>query len=391
MKKSAFLLPLFAMSLALAGCAASPVIWPDTTAFQWHWYTHKAIGSPEEAIGTLKNMQSDFVGDEQRPITLLDVDAYGLRAAAQWTETSTQAHKVQQQGGAFIGWNYVPYSGTSTQYTTSQQGKVDTLIIPFNEIEGMRILNGLNLPSYKWVLAVGLAGNRQVIVRFQDEYSTRKFADAVATMAEAQGRPLKPRYGFQCNSLTPQQKAAVGLRENDGAALVVAIERGSPADRCGLQVLDVLIRVDGRSYADPDAITEKLSGTTATTVTVLRRVTPHKGKKQVVEEKEIRLSANKSEPAAKDESGGVGISVRLKDDVVTITAAHDGFPAQRAGIHAGDQILKIDDLPTRGLAPQEVASLVAGRPGTRVTLTIMRQGFEAPREFTLTRTLIRGK
>lgn len=91
-----------------------------------------------------------------------------------------------------------------------------------------------------------------------------------------------------------------------------------------------------------------------------------------------------------EEHGGIGIRFSVNEDhtVFTVMEALDGTPAQKAGILAGDQVIRIDDLPTKGMTAKEFAGIVRGKPGTRVTLLVRRAGFEAPREFTMPRALL---
>lgn len=93
----------------------------------------------------------------------------------------------------------------------------------------------------------------------------------------------------------------------------------------------------------------------------------------------------------KGEFGGLGIEISLRDDILTIIAPLEDTPADRAGLQAGDQIFKIEDSLTKGLGLDEAVNLMRGAPGTEITITIMRAGFAAPREFRLTREIIKIK
>lgn len=67
---------------------------------------------------------------------------------------------------------------------------------------------------------------------------------------------------------------------------------------------------------------------------------------------------------------GIGAEIQMKKDRVIIVAPMDGSPAQKAGIRAGDIIVKVDNKNTNGLSLQEVVSKIMGPAGTRVTLTL---------------------
>jgi carboxyl-terminal processing protease len=89
--------------------------------------------------------------------------------------------------------------------------------------------------------------------------------------------------------------------------------------------------------------------------------------------------------------GGLGIEISMKDGILIVISPIEDTPAQRAGIKAGDQILKIDDRFTKDLAITESVKRMRGAKGSKVVLTIMRDGFERPKEFTLIRDIIQVK
>jgi carboxyl-terminal processing protease len=89
--------------------------------------------------------------------------------------------------------------------------------------------------------------------------------------------------------------------------------------------------------------------------------------------------------------GGVGIEITIKDDRLTVIAPIEETPAFRAGIKANDHIWKIDDKPTRDLKINEAVNLMRGEKGTRVTLTIIREGVNKPLVFPLVRDIIQTK
>ena len=89
------------------------------------------------------------------------------------------------------------------------------------------------------------------------------------------------------------------------------------------------------------------------------------------------------------EFGGLGLEIAKKNDIITVVAPIDDTPAQRAGIKSGDQILKIDDETTRSMEVARASQKMRGPAGKKVMLTIMREGFAAPREFAIMRDHIR--
>ncbi len=89
--------------------------------------------------------------------------------------------------------------------------------------------------------------------------------------------------------------------------------------------------------------------------------------------------------------GGLGIEISIKDGLLTVISPIEDTPAFKAGIKAGDQILKIDDRFTKDLSVMDAVKRMRGLKGTKVILTIMREGFEKPKEFSLIRDIIQVK
>ncbi len=93
----------------------------------------------------------------------------------------------------------------------------------------------------------------------------------------------------------------------------------------------------------------------------------------------------------KGEFGGLGISIGMKDGALTVIAPLDGTPAYKAGVKAGDIILKIDDKATIGMNIDESVKLMRGKPGTPVTLTIIRKNELKPLKIKIVRDIIKIK
>jgi len=74
--------------------------------------------------------------------------------------------------------------------------------------------------------------------------------------------------------------------------------------------------------------------------------------------------------------GGVGIELGMQDDHLTVVAPIRGTPAERAGVQAGDRITTIDGRSTKGMSINEAVKLIRGKPGTKVTLGLERNGKE---------------
>src|SRR5947208_16862877 len=87
--------------------------------------------------------------------------------------------------------------------------------------------------------------------------------------------------------------------------------------------------------------------------------------------------------------GGLGIEITLRDDVLTVVAPIEGTPAHRAGLQAGDRIVKIDGLSTKDMQLPDAVKRMRGKPGTKVTIAIVREGWTEPKDFDITREQIR--
>jgi carboxyl-terminal processing protease len=85
---------------------------------------------------------------------------------------------------------------------------------------------------------------------------------------------------------------------------------------------------------------------------------------------------------------GVGIEITIRDNVLTVVSPIEGTPAFEAGIKAGDQIIKIDDKPTKDFSIMEAVKAIRGPKGSKVKLTIRRDDEEKPIEFIIARDAI---
>jgi len=85
---------------------------------------------------------------------------------------------------------------------------------------------------------------------------------------------------------------------------------------------------------------------------------------------------------------GLGIEITIKDGILTVVSPIEDTPAFKAGILAGDQIIKIDGDSTKNFTLMDSVKRLRGPRGSKVTITIMREGFTKPKEFTLLRDVI---
>ena len=89
--------------------------------------------------------------------------------------------------------------------------------------------------------------------------------------------------------------------------------------------------------------------------------------------------------------GGLGIEVGMEDGFVKVIAPIDDTPAQRAGIKAGDLVIRLDDTPVKGMTLNDAVKIMRGKPGTSIELTIVREGLDKPLQIKITRDIIKVK
>src|ERR1043165_5264195 len=87
--------------------------------------------------------------------------------------------------------------------------------------------------------------------------------------------------------------------------------------------------------------------------------------------------------------GGLGIEITLRDDILTVVSPIDATPAHKAGILAGDRIVKIDGLSTKDMQLSDAVKRMRGKPGTKVTVSIVREGWTEPKDYDIVREQIR--
>ena len=89
--------------------------------------------------------------------------------------------------------------------------------------------------------------------------------------------------------------------------------------------------------------------------------------------------------------GGLGIEVTMEDGFVKVVSPIDDTPAERAGIKAGDLVVRLDEKPVKGMTLAEAVKIMRGDPGSDILLTVIREGEEAPLKVMITRAIIKVK
>ncbi len=125
---------------------------------------------------------------------------------------------------------------------------------------------------------------------------------------------------------------------------------------------------------DKKLITEAISG-------MLTGLDPHSAYLDADAFRELQVGTQ-------GEFGGLGLEVGTEDGFVRVVSPIEGTPAEKAGVKAGDLIIKIDDKATKGIPLNEAVKLMRGKPKTSVTLTVSRKGATKPLVFTIVRDVI---
>ncbi|RMF80146.1 MAG: S41 family peptidase [Nitrospirae bacterium] len=140
------------------------------------------------------------------------------------------------------------------------------------------------------------------------------------------------------------------------------------------EVLEIVERNYVEEVSTDDLITGAING-------MLQNLDPHSSYMTPDLYREMQVDT-------RGEFGGLGIQIGIKDGQLTVIAPIEDTPAFRAGIKAGDYIMKVDDHFTKGMSLMEAVKLMRGPKGTKVTLTIVRRGLKEPKRITITRDII---
>ena len=100
---------------------------------------------------------------------------------------------------------------------------------------------------------------------------------------------------------------------------------------------------------------------------------------------------NEMQTDTRGEFGGLGIEIGMESGVVKVISPIDDTPAEKAGIKAGDYIVKIGNEQVQGKSLMEAVKLMRGPVGTSIELTIRRKNVKKPLEFKITRKIIEIK
>jgi carboxyl-terminal processing protease len=170
-------------------------------------------------------------------------------------------------------------------------------------------------------------------------------------------------------------------------ALVLGVLLGKGWERTGhatetyeeLKTFSEVLTQVQKSYVDETKVKDLVQGAIRG---MLSTLDPHSAYMTPDMYKEMQVET-------KGEFGGVGIQIGVKENRLAVIAPIDGTPAYRAGIKSGDFITKVNDETTKDLTLMDAVQKMRGPKGSKVNLTIQRDGTPDPLQFTLVRDTIK--
>jgi len=160
---------------------------------------------------------------------------------------------------------------------------------------------------------------------------------------------------------------------------LAALPKGAaPVTDTKLRVLAQALALVEDQYVEPKPLKDLIYGSIQGAVSTLDS---HSSFMTPEEYRELQIET-------KGKFSGIGIEITLKDRILTVVSPIEGTPAYRQGLQAGDQIVKINGSPTKNMSLSEAVKMIRGESGTKVTLTINREGFTQPKDFVIVRETI---
>ncbi|MFV1992864.1 MAG: S41 family peptidase [Acidiferrobacterales bacterium] len=128
---------------------------------------------------------------------------------------------------------------------------------------------------------------------------------------------------------------------------------------------------------DKKIINDAISG-------MLSKLDPHSAYLDKTSYREMRIGTE-------GQFGGLGIEVTMENGFVKVVSPIEDTPAARAGLKPGDLIVKLNEKPVKGMTLSDAVKIMRGKVGSKIHLLVVREGLNKPKEFTLTRAVIKIK
>jgi carboxyl-terminal processing protease len=157
------------------------------------------------------------------------------------------------------------------------------------------------------------------------------------------------------------------------------LEQPKPDAYNKLKVFSEILSLIESNYVEPIGSDTMIDGAIKGMVKALD---PHTSYLPPVSYKEMQVQTT-------GKFGGLGIEISIRDGVLTVVSPIEGTPAFKVGVKSGDKIIKIEDESTLDMTLQDAVSLLRGETGSPVHITIFRESFKIPKEFTIVRDIIK--
>jgi carboxyl-terminal processing protease len=145
-----------------------------------------------------------------------------------------------------------------------------------------------------------------------------------------------------------------------------------------LKVFSDVLDIIEKNYVDPVEPKELIRGAIEG---MINSIDPHSAYLLPEAFKDLQIET-------KGEFSGIGIVITMQDNMITVISPIEGTPAYKAGVKAGDRIIKVDGEETKSMMLWEAVKMMRGKKGTEVVITVMRKGVPDLIDFTLVRDII---
>jgi hypothetical protein len=234
-------------------------VWPDPSPNQWYWHEARTdLGAPQ-VDDVLARLGNQVV----------------FRVAKFWN--AVYAAKRIRVKGAFAKASGLRFDADWRSLTTSVKGS-DGVVVPLERVRDIEVWYrpdarswlGDRATEFRWSLDVTADQDYRFFLREEDD--ARQLGDVVASLLAAGGRTLpRKSAGMYLSDLTPRQATDLGWTRVEGV-LVVNVAIGGPADRAGLQSLDVILEIAGEKVRNGSQAVSRIGRTPAPVrMSLLRR------------------------------------------------------------------------------------------------------------------------